>query len=883
MKRRIVSILLACALVCLPVSQAAAAGTIDVSAGVSEQLLFPGDSMTGVGLPVMKAGDEIAQEMPDGIWTNTDTESGTVYSASVNDDWTAIVLTEVGRVLVVENGTSSIGDGSEDAKHHYSYPEEADSEVPQDTAYYAEYDTVKIKAADPADGKEFAGWESDSSEVVFADASSAETTITMPAAKATVRATYRDAVQEETQAAEEEGGEVLTDIGDDGSAEDVEVLTDIGDDGSAEDVEVLTDIGDDGSSDEGEVLTDIVIDAEPVQEENVAEITLDAPAEASAEEVPEEVPATQYTLTVNEGTGSGTYDPGTWVEVTANDYSEANLQFNGWFVESMNTTLDDLNAMNTGLVMPEADVILTATYTEIQPQESEETESAGEEAQTEDVQAQPLQADAEQPESEPIQSETVLTESETVQSETVLTESEPIQSETVLTESEPIQSETVQTESETVQSETQQSETAQTVTEQMTEAVLAGENDDTATPQSETQPETVAPEVRYTVTVANAVLSGSADDAAATTDSSTWTVKENKSVTITANPNPSGQAFAGWKITDAQGADVNPADIGIADATSSTITAVVSKNLNFAALYEGIQYKVVVNDGEANYETAVSGTVVTITADEAPEGMEFDYWKVDAGNVSLTDALSETTSFTMSTADVTVSAYYKLKEYRLTVENGSGSQEYFHMGDAVTVSSNYPASGKEFDAWVAVSGNVTFTDASRWQTTFTMPASDVSVKATYKNGPSADSNTILDLVAGGEYYADDTIKFTASGAGMDNTNPNPGDYRYRPTGYQIGNVTGSWTSSPYTTSMSIKATGEYTLKVTYAKDVYDGSSWVADGTTDTKSVTFRVIQKAAGVATGDDTPIAIVIAIAGVSCVLFILLLVLFIRRRKAR
>jgi hypothetical protein len=290
-----------------------------------------------------------------------------------------------------------------------------------------------------------------------------------------------------------------------------------------------------------------------------------------------------------------------------------------------------------------------------------------------------------------------------------------------------------------------------------------------------------------------------------------------------------------------------------------------------------------VNDGEANYETAVSGTVVTITADEAPAGMEFDYWKVEAGNVSLANALSETTSFTMSTADVTVSAYYKLKEYHLTVENGSSSQEYLYMGDAVTVSSNYPASGKEFDAWVAVSGNVTFTDASRWQTTFTMPASDVSVKATYKDGPSTDSNTILDLVAGGEYYADDTIKFTASGAGMENTNPNPGDYRYRPTGYQIGNVTGSWTSSPYTTSMSIKATGEYTLKVTYSKEVYDGSSWVADGTTDTKSVTFRVIQKAAGVATGDDTPIAIVIAIAGVSCVLFILLLVLFIRRRKAR
>ena len=118
---------------------------------------------------------------------------------------------------------------------------------------------------------------------------------------------------------------------------------------------------------------------------------------------------------------------------------------------------------------------------------------------------------------------------------------------------------------------------------------------------------------------------------------------------------------------------------------------------------------------------------------------------------------------------------------------------------------------------------------------------------------------------------------------MDKTAPNPGDYRYRPTGYQIGNVTGSWKDAPYTTSMAIKTAGEYTLKVTFAKEVFDGSSWVADGTTYTKSVTFKVIVKAAGVATGDDTPIAIVIAIAEVSCVLFIILLVLFLKRRKRR
>ena len=81
--------------------------------------------------------------------------------------------------------------------------------------------------------------------------------------------------------------------------------------------------------------------------------------------------------------------------------------------------------------------------------------------------------------------------------------------------------------------------------------------------------------------------------------------------------------------------------------------------------------------------------------------------------------------------------------------------------------------------------------------------------------------------------------------------------------------------------MAINATGEYTLKVIFNRDVYDGSNWVADGTTDTKSVTFRVVTRAAGVATGDETPIYQVIAIAAVACVIFVGLLVTVLRKRR--
>jgi hypothetical protein len=303
--------------------------------------------------------------------------------------------------------------------------------------------------------------------------------------------------------------------------------------------------------------------------------------------------------------------------------------------------------------------------------------------------------------------------------------------------------------------------------------------------------------------------------------------------------------------------------------------------MDFKAVYEGVEYAVTVNSGSSNYESCTMGTQVTIAADDAPEGMEFDYWYVDSENTALSDASAAKTTFLMPKGDVTVSAYYRKVQYQLSVENGSSDAQYYYAGDQVTVSSNYPASGREFDAWVAVSGNVTFEDGSRWKTTFTMPASNVVVKATYKDGPLADNDQILDLVEGGEYYVDDPITFTASGAGMENTDPNPGDYRYRPSSYQIGTVTRTWQSSPYTATMAISAAGEYTLKVIFNRDVFDGSTWVSDGTVDTRSVTFKVVTKATGVATGDTTPIAAVAGVMAAALLIFIIVLVWYLRRRK--
>lgn len=973
-QKKLFGILLTCLMVCLPVSEALAATSYDAVTLADTQTLFPNDSLINLTTVVMPDGTEVAPE--GGVWTNT--EEGIAYKAAYAEDG-RLSLTQAGYILEVEGGTSAKNDESSNSMaNHKLASDEENAGKAVDIAYYQSGETVKLKADEAAEGMEFAGWTCATEGVSISDPSSTDTTFTMPEKKVTVKANY----QEAQQTVDEPDGEGA-------SADPAQDGSDVPEDsGVQEDPDVVIDP-------DAQNVADVTIDLDGQGE-------LDDTVDLEAPENPEQgnnAPAS-YNVTVNDGSGAGSYAAGDTVSVTANDYSADGYQFTSWSVDSLNAELSDLYAASASFVMPEGEVVLTAHYNEVQTPVlygvtvnngviNDETGAVSYEAGAhvnvvandrtaeglafnnwtidsgntalDDASAAstgftmpegdvvvtanyteivPETPQPETPQSETPQSETagptydVLVENglgsgtyaagETVTVEAQAEEGMVFQSwqassgdvvladptQEVTTFTMPEEGVTVKAEYAAEAPAVEETKYNVTVQNGVTEAsayaanavvtvtaeqTLNGQTFDhwegtanlsgTAAPISFADAKSLtttftmpAGEVTvtavyktlYTVTVANGVITDSAGQPL----SNPVTLEDGAQITVTANPNPAGQIFSMWRVND------GTYDLGDS-AYNSSVTVSVAQNMNFVPVYEGIQYDIIVNDGSSNYGETVSGTVVTITADEAPEGMEFDYWKVDSGNVALADAYSSTTTFTMPEGDVTVSAAYKLKEYKLVVENGNSSQQYYHMGDVVTVSSNYPASGKEFNQWTATSGNVSFKDSSRWQTTFTMPASDVTVKATYKDGPSTNDNLIQDIVAGGEYYTGDTIKFTASGAGMGNSNPNPGDYRYRPAGYQIGNVTGNWQSSPYTTSMAIKATGEYTLKVNYNKEVFDGNSWVSDGTSDTKSVTFRVITKAAGVATGDETPVMLVAAIAVISCVLFILLLIIFLKKRR--
>ena len=147
---------------------------------------------------------------------------------------------------------------------------------------------------------------------------------------------------------------------------------------------------------------------------------------------------------------------------------------------------------------------------------------------------------------------------------------------------------------------------------------------------------------------------------------------------------------------------------------------------------------------------AMEGVSVTVTA-QAPDGKHFVKWVVKAGGVTLANATSATTTFTMPANDVTIEAECAenpVEAYTLTVIKGTASvaagtpiTDKIEQNTVVTVTADAPETGKVFDKWVVLEGNVTLADATKATTTFTMPASAVKIEATYKDAPPSHTHS----------------------------------------------------------------------------------------------------------------------------------------------
>ena len=154
--------------------------------------------------------------------------------------------------------------------------------------------------------------------------------------------------------------------------------------------------------------------------------------------------------------------------------------------------------------------------------------------------------------------------------------------------------------------------------------------------------------------------------------------------------------------------------------------------VEITAVYNDLN-AITVHNGTADVEKAVIGETVKIKADSR-EGYVFDRWEVNYGDVVVDDKNAEETTFTMPDSMVVLTARYKALQ-SITLENGkayAGGEEITtaKKGTEVTIKAE-SREGYVFDRWEVNYGNVTLADAKKAETTFTMPAESISLKAVY--------------------------------------------------------------------------------------------------------------------------------------------------------
>ena len=213
---------------------------------------------------------------------------------------------------------------------------------------------------------------------------------------------------------------------------------------------------------------------------------------------------------------------------------------------------------------------------------------------------------------------------------------------------------------------------------------------------------------KYSVTVEN----GSGDNSYSPGDT----------VYISADDAPSGQLFDKWSVTSEN-------VVLLSSQNAWTSFTMPDEDVSVKALYRERLYSVTVTKGTGSGSFS-KGQTVSIKADDAETGEIFDRWNILTGNVTLASSGSQSTTFTMPSANVYVEAVYKKKSYSVTVSGGTGDASKY-MGDTVYISADAPEAGYVFSSWEVTKGSLGYLSNSE-NTSFTMPAGDVNVAARYE-------------------------------------------------------------------------------------------------------------------------------------------------------
>ena len=190
---------------------------------------------------------------------------------------------------------------------------------------------------------------------------------------------------------------------------------------------------------------------------------------------------------------------------------------------------------------------------------------------------------------------------------------------------------------------------------------------------------------------------------------------------------PEGKQFKAWEI----GGTEYPVNAPVAVTADITVKALWEDAPPAPAEYT-VRFNANGGGGTMADVTGVSGSYTLPSCGfTEPEGKQFKGWSTSADGSVISGTTYEVSS------DTTFYAIWESKEYSIIVTDGkatigAGSEiSKAAQGTTITLTANAAPDGKVFDKWVVESGNTTLEDANSETTTFIMPDSEVSVKATY--------------------------------------------------------------------------------------------------------------------------------------------------------
>ena len=152
---------------------------------------------------------------------------------------------------------------------------------------------------------------------------------------------------------------------------------------------------------------------------------------------------------------------------------------------------------------------------------------------------------------------------------------------------------------------------------------------------------------------------------------------------------------------------------------------------NYVAVHVRLNTVTVV-DANTKVTKHKSGTNVTVTV-TIPTGKSFIKWVYEGVTIPTEDVTKQKITFTMPEKDVKLTALFDDIIYNITVTDGTSSVPTAKYEKEITVTANAPATGKEFDKWVVSGITLSDEDLAKSTVTFRMPASNVTMEATYKD------------------------------------------------------------------------------------------------------------------------------------------------------